>query len=304
MKYIKIEFFEKHLDQALPEHFSRVYFLFLEDPGERLFLAKQIAQKLGLRPFYSAASSLIEEMHGSLFSEKKVLICDEPTCEEIPKVDDLILIFTGKKPPPFYKKMEKEGTTLDLSEEKPWDRKRRLQRWLVEWAQKQSKSLGAQEALHLVDAFSTNFGRLFQELEKVIVYSGEEKRLTLESLKEVCFLKSASNGWQISEVIVLGGDFDSSTPLFDLSTLIGQIRYHLQVGLEITAERNRLNISRKKIEKFRETGLSFSYFLESLQDLLNLEIKMRLTPSSSLLLFDQFRAKLENRRKDSPLFLY
>ncbi|QVL56844.1 MAG: hypothetical protein KFB93_05520 [Simkaniaceae bacterium] len=295
MKYVKIDPFEKHLDEALPDHPSDVYFILMDDPFERAFVAKRLCNKLRIDVIHSENDNLLEELESpSLFSKKRILICDDVKEKEIPKVDDLILIFTGKTAPPFYKKMEKEGTTLDLSGEKPWDRKSRLQRWLLECARERGKALSVDGATYLIDFSHADFSTLLQELDKIVAYSGEKKSITLEIVKGICSLDPVQSGWELSEAVVLGGfvHFDE----VDLYSLIGQLRYQLQLGLQIAMAKEPPKASPKKIERFRRSGLKISYFMDGLKDLFDLEMKMRSNISNQGLLFDQFRAKLAARR--------
>ena len=295
MKYVKIDSFEKHLDEALPDHPSDIYFVLMEDPFERGFIAERISKKLGLDVIHCESDNLLEELESpSLFSEKQILICDEVKEKEIPKIDDLILIFTGKTTPPFYKKMEKDGIILDLLQEKPWDRKSRLQRWLLECARDRGKALSIDGATYLIDFSHADFATLLQELDKIVAYSGEEKSLTLEMVKEICFLDSVQSGWQLSEAVVLGGFVYFGET--DLYALVGQLRYQLQLGLQIAMAKEPPKASLKKVERFRRSGLKPSYFIEGLKELFNLEMKMRSNISNQKLLFDQFRAKLAARR--------
>ncbi|MDJ0651434.1 MAG: hypothetical protein QNJ27_00215 [Simkaniaceae bacterium] len=295
MKYVKIDSFEKHLDEALPEHPSTVYFILMEDLFEREFVSERIAKKIGFEAARLDKKRLSEALGSpSLFSSKRTLICDEAAEKEIPKLEDLVLIFTGKTPPPCYKKMEKEGITLDLMHEKPWERKSRLQRWLVEYARDQGKALGVNVATYFIDFSHADFARLLQELDKVIAYSGKSKSLSLEMVKEICSLDPVQSGWQLSEAVVLGGAVQFGDT--DLYALIGQLRYQLQIGLEIALAKKLPKASPKKIEKFQRSGLKPSYFVEGLKELFNLEMNLRSNLSNQGLLFDQFRAKLAAKR--------
>ncbi len=292
---MKIDPFEKHLEEALPAHPSEIYFILMEHPFERLFLAERICRKLGIDVVHVEAENLLEELESpSLFSEKRILICDEPKEKEIPKVDDLILIFTGRSLPPFYKELEKKGTTLDLTGEKPWDRKSRLQRWLLEIAREKGKALSVDGAAYLLEFSDPNFATLIQELEKVVAYSGEEKNLSLEMVKTIAPLDRVQNGWQLSEAVVLGGPVHFGE--IDLYPLIGQLRYQLELGLQIASAKEPAKVSPKKLERFRKKGLKQAYYIEGLKDLFDLELKMRSNSSNQGLLFDQFRAKLAARR--------
>ena len=296
MKYVKIDPFEKHLEEALPDHPSQLYFILMEDPFERRHLAERIAALLGIPSTYCESDELLLQLESpSMFAEKGVIICDEVSVKEIPLGEEWVLIVTGEKPPPFYKKFEKEAVTLDLTGEKPWDRKSRLQRWLLEHARENRKTLNVDAAAYLVEFSHADFALLFQELEKALVYAGEEKTVTLEMIKTICSLDPKQSGWQLSEAVVWGGPVHLGDT--DLYGLIGQLRYQLQLGLQIASGKEPPRTSPKKLEKIRRMGLEASYYLEGLKELFNLELKMRSNVSNQGLLLDHFRAKLDSLLK-------
>jgi len=296
MKYVKIDPFEKHLEEALPDHPSQLYFILMEDPFERRHLAERIAMRLGI-PLTSCESAelLLQLESPSMFAEKGVIICDEVSTKEIPLGEEWVLVLTGAKAPPFFKKLEKEAVTLDLTGEKPWDRKSRLQRWLLEHAREKRKTLTVDAAAYLVEFSHADFALLFQELEKALVYAGEEKTVTLEMIKMICSLDPKQNGWQLSEAVVWGGPVHLGDT--DLYGLVGQLRYQLQLGLQVASGKEPPRASPKKLEKIRRSGFEASYYLEGLKELFNLELKMRSNVSNQGLLLDHFRAKLTVRRK-------
>ena len=65
---------------------------------------------------------------------------------------------------------------------------------------------------------------------------------------------------RVNMTVVLGGfvHFDQ----VDLYSLIGQLRYQLQLGLQITMAKEPPKASPKKIERFRRSGLKILYFLK------------------------------------------
>lgn len=296
MKYVKINPFEKHLEEALPEHPSQLYFILMEDPFERRHLAERIAARLGIPVTFSEDDALLLQLESpSMFAEKGVIVCDEVSAKEIPLGEEWVLIVTGVKAPPCFKNLEKEAVTLDLTGEKYWDRKSRLQRWLLEHAREKRKTLAIDAATYLVEFSHADFAHLFQELEKALVYAGEEKTVTLEMIKTICSLDPKQNGWQLSEAIVWGGPiYLGETGLYGL---VGQLRYQLQLGLQVVSGKEPPRTSPKKLEKIRKTGLEASYYLGGLKELFYLELKMRSNVSNQGLLLDHFRAKLTERRK-------
>lgn len=291
MKYLKIDPFQKHLEESLPDHPSSLYFIFMEDPFDRLFLAERIARQIDVETTFCPKEKFAEEIDApSLFSEQRVLVCDEVDVKELPTASDLICILTGKTPPPSYKEKEKEGTTLDLRGEKPWDKKNRHHRWLLEVARENGKGIAPRGAALLVEGSNGSLSFLLQELEKLITYSGDAKTITEEMVHQVSSFDHSHTGWELSENIVLGAPVQIGE--IDLYSLVGQIRYQLELGLALATGKEPPNASPKKCERFRKKGLPPAYFLEGLQALFDLEMKIRSNISNDALLLDEFRLKL------------
>lgn len=295
MKYTKIDPFEKHLDEALPNHPSEVYFLLMEDPFERRYLAEKLGRRLGLPLTIVPDETLLEELESpSMFAEKGAMLCDEVSSKELPLGPEWVLILTGKTAPPCYKKLEKVGVTLDLTGEKPWDRKSRLQRWLLDHAREKGKTLTVDGAAYLVEFSHADFALLYQELEKALVFAGEERTLSLPMIQTICSLDPEQSGWQLSEAVVWGGVAHLGET--DLYSLVGQLRYQLQQGLLVAQGKETPRAAPKKVEKIRRAGLDATYYMDGLKELFQLEMKMRSNVSDQKLLFDHFRAKLAARR--------
>ena len=175
-------------------------------------------------------------------------------------------------------------------QEKPWEQKTRLQKWLLEIARSEGKVLSLEAATYLTKGSHIDFGSVLQELNKISTYSGDENNLTLEMTKKVCSLEPIQSSWELSEAVVLGqvayfGEID-------FHAFIAQLHYQLQLGLEITLGKEVKKVSSKKLERFRRSGLKPSYFIEGLKELFDLEMKMRSNLSNPPLLFDRFKAKL------------
>ena len=291
MKYVKTDLFKS----AILKSPSNLYFIFMEDPFERRYFAKKVAKVLNLPFELSSEEELIDSLESpSLFGEKKALICDEIQTKSFETCSENVVIITGKKPPAIYKSLEKSSITLDLTSEKVWDRKDRHKKWLISHAKHSNKTLADDSAAYLTSGPETEFSLLFQELEKAFVYAGDETHITLEMVKAICHLHHAESGWQISESAVWGGSV--LTTDLDLYSLVGQLRYQLQLGLQIATGKEAPKGPVKKLEKIRKMNLPRSYYLEGLQELFNLEMKMRSGGGHHQILFDHFRATLSVRR--------
>lgn len=248
--------------------------------------------------------TLFEEINSpSLFSEQKVIVCDEIEKlkeKSLPLASDLVLILMGKGEPTFYDSVKKEAVTLDLTKEKPWERKSRLERWLLENAKSRGKKLASDTAAYLLEFGSDDFASLVQELEKVLLYAGDEKEITLEMLKKVTTLSPSQTGWQLSEALIWGGALSrrSIQELDDIYGLIGQIRYQLNLGLSIASGEEPPKLSPKRLDKLKPLAakLTSSYFSDGLKLLFDLELKMRSGITDHTLLIDYYYAKLNQRR--------
>jgi DNA polymerase III delta subunit len=156
------------------------------------------------------------------------------------------------------------------------------------------KTLNMDAAIYLVEFTHGDFALLFQEIEKALVYVGDETTVTLKMIQEISALDPKQSGWQLSEAVVWGGPVHYGDT--DLYGLVGQLRYQLQLGLQLSSGKEPPRAAPKKLEKIRKIGLEASYYLEGLKELFNLELNMRSNALNQELLFDLFRAKLKRRR--------
>lgn len=304
MKFLKAEAFEKHLTESLPDHLSSLYILLISDPFERAFLSKRITGAIGREVFYIDSDYLIDELESpSLFAEKRVVVCDEIEKlknKSLSLPPDLILILLGKSTPAFFESVKKEGITLDLTKEKPWDRKNRLHRWLLEGARSNGKTLKTDAATYLLERTHMDWASLNQELEKAITFSGNDAQISLETVHAVCGLSIVQTEWQLSEAMVWGGTLHgrSIKQLEDLYGFVGKLRYQLNLGLALLSNGEVPKISPKRLEKLEELvrNLSLPYFVFGLRELLQLELQMRSGLNNHTLLLDYFYTKLAERR--------
>ena len=295
MKYTRIDLFKQHLDRTLPDRPSNIYFIFMEDPFERRYLAKQLASLLSLPITNALDETFLETLESSsIFIDKGVLLCDELSTEDIPIRDQWILIITGKTPPLCFNKLNQLGVTLDLTQEKIWDKETRLKKWLIDHCNRSGKTLLFDGAIYLIQGVQASFALLYQEIEKILVYIGKEKTITISIIQTICHLDPKQNGWKIAEAVIWGGFI--SLGKIDIPSLIGPLRYQLELGLDLSQGKERLNIAKKKLEKIRRQKLAPSFYIYGLKKLFKLEIRLRLNSFNQILLFDHFRLHLNTRR--------
>ena len=121
---------------------------------------------------------------------------------------------------------------LDLSQEKTWDRQRRLQQWLMDRCAKEGKKISQPVASEILEACGPDIMLLEQELLKIIAYVGESSTISSEDVKKIGVNYVLPTGWNMAESVVWEAKApikDPSFSLSDLLPLVGQVRYHLQL---------------------------------------------------------------------------
>ena len=135
----------------------------------------------------------------------------------------------------LYNKVKQDAVVLDLSDEKPWDKQKRLQQWLNLRAQKEGKKLTASAVELLFDLCGMSVMSLEQELLKGICFSGEKEVLSREDLLPIASSHLSPTGWALSEALIWEEN-PKIEQIEDLSlflAFVGQVRYHMQVGKQI-----------------------------------------------------------------------
>ena len=327
LKFQQLEAFEKHLNEAFPDHLSKIYFVICADPFERRSMVDMVGgmlQKKGechVKNCRSLNDALGHLNHGSLFSGCNLAIVDalEPAAlRETSEMEKYLLhpagssylIFadsSAKLLHDLYLKGKKEVVMLDLSSEKPWARKQRLKASLGQFAKKQGKNLPVQALEFLLENLPLDLSLIQQEIIKLTAYVGDKREISLADIQHISCLSKTLSGWQVAEELVWNRGsltkthFESS----ELFLLIGQIRYHLELGLKLSSLLHRSvplddlrsqfpEIKPLLFEKYLSTCQKekMHFFKRGLLFLYEFEFAMKNSAGSPILLFERFRAKL------------
>lgn len=262
MKYQNLLAFEKHLEQAAKIQLSRVFLLVVPCSSERKKIAEKIANairsKEGDVHFQTkdgAQGSLEDLIDGlnttSLFTGKQVLYIDG--IDKLKKNNLTPLSNYVAKPSPFsylllgtasvkslgdlITKGKKELILCDLSDEKPWDRKDRLKRMVMDYAAVAGKRINSDAIEYLLENVGLNLPGLEQELEKLIAFAAGSSVLTLQDVRTLCSAQKSMTLWQISDAIAWKESFPKLEESIDLSLLlplISQLRTQFQQGLSLS----------------------------------------------------------------------
>ncbi len=266
MKYDTIRAFEKHLQNARPNHFAQVYLILGKEaldskealdlvtryvfPDNRthslevyqgnVVVAEDILAELNSLSFLTQSRGFIIRSADKL--KKNVQEALEVYIARPQKGHYLILEASDlSKSSSFYKVIEKEGVVLEPAELKSWEKEKSLMEWIARQATVEHKSISNDACQSLVKYAGADSSLLTQELNKLLCYVGDRKEVTLDDVGAVCTDLNAESVWQLGEVI-FQFDAGSAIRIFHrilsdsnaLLPLLRQIRNQFQTGYQIS----------------------------------------------------------------------
>lgn len=332
MKFQHFSAFAQHLNQSIPTHAAHSYLiispcrfegrkicdylthLFCKKGGEKWAVSHcdmhrvelpNILEQLNTRPLLGEQPMVvcngIEKLNKNQWQQLASYI-ENPSPFGV-----LILHSTGSKlSSEFYHKLKKELVVLDLSEEKPWERRSRFERYLVEIAQRENYRLSPEAAGFLLDHLGLELAGLEQELRKLMCYVGECGEITLNDLFAVSAFRDNMTLWQMAEAIVWGENMGALLPdeIEGALALVGALRYQLQLGLQLASmlirslqpqeialqlPQLKRSLLDKRISETKKRGSI--YFHQGMIHLFDLEFQLKNGGGDPLLLFDLFKMR-------------
>ncbi len=278
MKYQNLQAFKKHLKEAFPAHLSRVYMVISPDAMERRRIVEQIALMLlkggGEKRVFSCVSEknvsqAFELLHTRpLFEQRWIVLLDG--IDHLKKGELLALasyaaspsnfaylIMSAEEAPSskeFYEQTKKELILLDMSGEKPWEKKTRVKEWLIAEAAREKKVLDDEAALFLLEHVGVERAALEQELFKLLTFAHERPRLTLAEVKTISSYAQQTSLWKLAEQLVWEDKVLSRQPPEDVSGLLAfitHVRTQVEMGLRGgVAQKHQATVKRRGPEFF------------------------------------------------------
>lgn len=268
MKFQKLEVLEKHFKEAFPKHLCAIYVIIAPQESERKKILASLAQKLEEQCDLKKCSLLtdaIEHLNAaSLFAGKMAAVFDGVDLLVKGELD--LLSHYIKAPNPqghfilgaasakcidaLYKMGKKEMVVLDLSKEKPWEEKQRLQRWVVQTLAANSRRISPDAVEALFERLPNDRLILQQELDKLLCYVGDRPEITRSDIEAICSISSELNFFQLARELIWN-EVKTLPTISDvgiLLPLIGQLRNQLEMGLKMVALCKR-GISKDEISK-------------------------------------------------------
>jgi DNA polymerase III subunit delta len=268
MKYSNIRAFEKHLNEAEPEHLSPVYFIVCKDDHERKeaesllihTLLRNVGSREGALRVFEAERAFLQEIltdlaSRSLFAEKRIILirnADHLNKDGTTKLEEyfdfpsssIFLIVSAcaiNRATKFYKQGEKAGIILDIPEEKSWEKENSLITKVMDWAEQSGKKLDHETARYFIQHTGMDQGLLRNEMDKLLCFAGERGHLTMQDISSVCTVVNTKDAWELGSAIfrregatalhIATWLLTEGAPFF---SLIRQLRSQFQTKLQIS----------------------------------------------------------------------
>ncbi len=283
--------FEKQLREAAPLHFSSVYLILVADPFERKFYVNKLYQfLLHYKPKLGFKNGE-EGLELGLFSQERVVHLEVEKGVKIPS-KDVILIYSGEKCSSlFYEAIERDVVCLDLSLEKPWEKKERLIEELQKIARQGQKTLSLQVANKLLEQVGNDFSTLKNEIEKLVLFASERKAIEEKDIEEVTKTEKEVTLWQVAEALVWKTRLLPRQEFKDFSdvlALIALARHHIYLGIQICRGTEMPNLRKNQMEIYLPfcQKVGSHYFVERLLFLFEWELKAKSSSFDPTLLWD------------------
>lgn len=213
----------------------------------------------------------------------------------------------------LYQKAKKELVLLDFSEEKPWDKQKRVQQEMMILIKKEGKNISPEAFNKLIFLCGSDPLTLESEIHKVITYIGNRKDISEKDITALVSSSLVATGWQLSEGLVWGETLAAAPSSIDLAfllSLFGQVRFHLQQGRQVgwclQQKMNPEEISKVlpqlKAAQLQKIGTALrsrkmAYFDEAIEVLCEIELLSKNSNLSSVFLFDLLQTKLSYLKK-------
>lgn len=322
MKYQNLKAFQKHLSSAAPHNLCRMYLIAISDDFERMNAFDAILSYLVIPPtrFNGSDCNLLDVMDAmqsmSLFGESVVLLDEvekfskkqvQTLCEGLGAPAGYVLFGTRSKTA-LAPLIEKEGIVLDLLEEKPWDKEKRLAEQLGERAKNAGKRLSPDAPPLLFERLGVDSALLESEIDKLICYVGERPAITREDILEISPSSRTATLWQTAEDVIWEGKEFPSLDSAAFHGLIPALRNQLHLGLTLATlidekcpsdQWNRYlpKLWPKTLEKrsSQAARLGAPYFQKGLDKLFDIELLSRTNSTQYRALLDLFRAQIHAR---------
>lgn len=271
MKLSNQDGFEKHLRQAAPNHFASVYGALFIDRFDRLYFAdkffaflrhykpglvKEIVRLDG-DAYLSLASDLFTTSERLIVIDhlEKLKKGDYPKLiEEVEHLnpETTVLLLGESFPTDLYHAMKSDIILLDLLQEKPWEKKRRLIGEIIKLATRHKRRIEPAAVELLVESLGLDLARLKSELEKLVVFTEGSQVIETCDVRKMTLPTKEKSYWHLARDLIAGELIDHSRikDLSDWLIFAGQVRTQLMAMAQIAESLEKKK--RPEVEGMRE----------------------------------------------------
>jgi len=323
MKYQNLKAFQKHLASSAPQHLCRVYLVSIGDDFERTKALDLILSYLSTSPtrFSGVDCDLrdcLDAMQSlSLLGESVVVVDEveklskkqlEMLSQNLSAPAGFVLFGARSKTASLSAIVEKEGVILDLLEEKPWDKEKRLSEQLIDRAKNAGKRLSPDAAPLLIERLGIDPALLESEIDKLICYVGDRTTIAREDILAISPASRTSTLWQTAEEVIWEGVEFPPLDSTAFHALVPALRNQLHLGLALATlieekcpadqwSQYLPKLWPKTLEKRSSQAARYGspYFRKGLEKLFDIELLSRSSSTQYRALLDLFRAQIHVR---------
>jgi len=153
------------------------------------------------------------------------------------------LIMSGSSLPGRHrllKACEEHGFFCSIAELRPWEKEQQIEAWIRTYIQEAGKSVEAAGSSMLARQLGTDKILLQGEMNKLLCYVGDRKKVTAEDVMQICACVNLDTIWQLGEAILrreVGKALSVTRKLvtdgMNVLTLLWQVRSQLQTAFQI-----------------------------------------------------------------------
>lgn len=199
---------------------------------------------------FDALHPFLEELATySIFSGNRIV--GLKNVDQLKKEEELQLVSLLNDQPPVSlylfanalpsqsKLFKTKATILDRAKEKPWEKEKRVALRLQAKANQEGVFLGQREAIALFTAAGKDESLSLQELEKLITFAIDRKKITLDDIRALCSNDSQETIWNLCEAIFAKNQSKALNLAYsllengELPPFLGALRSQMKTGIAI-----------------------------------------------------------------------
>lgn len=264
MKIKSLEEYKKQLEAFGEGEFPKVFFIVTSDElerreaveltrsfvdseqGNRSFQGGQVSheelfQELNGIPFFGSSQAVVLERADKLSSSLSSALV-----EYLHSPNPHITFIASSASLPAQSKLlkgaDQGGLLLQCVELRPWEKERLIEQWMVKRAQGEGWELEPAAASMMAKQLGTDKLLLAGELEKLICFVGQRKKIGASDVVAVCACVNLETVWQLGEAVlrrdgaravrIMGQLLEDGASLL---SLLYQLRGQVQNGFQICA---------------------------------------------------------------------